>query len=145
MRVFESIKEAIGPNTVGAGASRPAGRLVVVLSSRAAAHSQKLRWQSSIVELMKLFGVDWRLGQRKRLARELGFAGDAGKFVGIERLAARCRLGRAGKLARRGRCANPCADGPCSEATVAAPLCDNELGNERGATFHGIATRHPLG
>jgi hypothetical protein len=81
MRVFESIKEAIGLNTLGA--SRPADRLVVVLSSRAAAHWQKLRWQSSIVELMKLFGVDWRLGQRKRLARELGFAGDAGNSLGL--------------------------------------------------------------
>ena len=35
-----------------------------------------LNWRSSIVDLMKLIGVDSSLDNRKELARELGYTGD---------------------------------------------------------------------
>ena len=39
-------------------------------------NSQKLNWQSSIVDLMKLVGLDSSLEHRKALAKELGYTGD---------------------------------------------------------------------
>ena len=38
---------------------------------------QKLNWRTSIVDLMKLVGMDSSLEHRKRLAAELGYSGDA--------------------------------------------------------------------
>ena len=37
---------------------------------------QKLNWRSSIVDLMKLTGMDSSLAERKELAGELGYTGD---------------------------------------------------------------------
>ena len=37
---------------------------------------QKLNWRSSIVDLMKLTGMDSTLAERKELAGELGYTGD---------------------------------------------------------------------
>ena len=37
---------------------------------------QKLNWQTSIVDLMKLVGMDSSLQHRKQLAAELGYSGD---------------------------------------------------------------------
>ena len=37
---------------------------------------QKLNWQTSIVDLMKLVGMDPSLQNRKQLAQELGYSGD---------------------------------------------------------------------
>jgi hypothetical protein len=37
---------------------------------------QKLNWRSSIVDLMKLVGMDSSLDHRQRLATELGYTGD---------------------------------------------------------------------
>ena len=47
-----------------------------VLESMAAANSQKLDWRHSIVDLMKLVGMDSGLEQRKALAAELGYTAD---------------------------------------------------------------------
>jgi hypothetical protein len=47
-----------------------------VLRELAAMSSQKLNWQTSIVDLMKLLGIDSSLENRKELARELGYKGD---------------------------------------------------------------------
>jgi hypothetical protein len=47
-----------------------------VLSGLAEKNPQKLNWQTSIVDLMKLLGIDSSLENRKELARELGFTGD---------------------------------------------------------------------
>jgi hypothetical protein len=47
-----------------------------VLNSLNAKQTQKLNWQSSIVDLMKLVGLDSSLQHRKELATELGYAGD---------------------------------------------------------------------
>ena len=47
-----------------------------VLTGLASKNSQKLNWQTSIVDLMKLLGIDSSLENRKELARELGYTGD---------------------------------------------------------------------
>jgi hypothetical protein len=47
-----------------------------VLEALNAKSSQKLNWRSSIVDLMKLVGVDSSLEHRQQLATELGYTGD---------------------------------------------------------------------
>lgn len=42
----------------------------------AMAQGKALNWRTSIVDLMKLIGVDSSLGNRKELARELGYTGE---------------------------------------------------------------------
>jgi hypothetical protein len=48
--------------------------LVAQLEQRAAANPQKLNWQTSIVDLLKLLDMDSSLAARKELATELGCA-----------------------------------------------------------------------
>jgi Domain of unknown function (DUF3597) len=47
-----------------------------VLTAMAARKPEKLNWQSSIVDLMKLVDLDPSLENRKTLASELGYPGD---------------------------------------------------------------------
>lgn len=47
-----------------------------VLTGLAAQNAQKLNWRTSIVDLMKLLGMDSSLAERKALAQELGYTGD---------------------------------------------------------------------
>jgi hypothetical protein len=47
-----------------------------VLTKLSAQQKEKLDWQSSIVDLMKLLKLDSGLSARKELARELGYKGD---------------------------------------------------------------------
>ena len=47
-----------------------------VLNDMATKNSQKLNWRTSIVDLMKLVGMDSSLDQRKELAKELRYTGD---------------------------------------------------------------------
>jgi hypothetical protein len=47
-----------------------------VLTDLAAKNPQKLNWRTSIVDLMKLVGIDSSIENRKELARELGYTGD---------------------------------------------------------------------
>ncbi|MGA0546112.1 DUF3597 domain-containing protein [Brevundimonas sp. VNH65] len=47
-----------------------------VLEELAAANPQKLNWRTSIVDLMKLVGMESSLAERKELADELGYTGD---------------------------------------------------------------------
>ena len=47
-----------------------------ILDKLAADNSQKLDWRQSIVDLMKLVGMDSSLAARKALAAELHFAGE---------------------------------------------------------------------
>jgi hypothetical protein len=47
-----------------------------ILSGFAAKNPQKLNWQQSIVDLMKLLGLDSSLQNRTALAKELGYTGD---------------------------------------------------------------------
>ena len=48
-----------------------------VLTGMASQNAQKLDWRHSIVDLMKLLGLDSGLGARKELAQELHYSGDA--------------------------------------------------------------------
>lgn len=65
------------PST-GATASAPAQPVDVegVLEGLAAGQSQKLNWRTSIVDLMKLLGLDSSLSNRQALAKELQYSGD---------------------------------------------------------------------
>jgi hypothetical protein len=47
-----------------------------VLEDLAAKNPQKLDWRHSIVDLMKLVGMESSLAERKELAQELGYTGD---------------------------------------------------------------------
>lgn len=101
MGIFDSIKNAIFGHheTAAAPAATPAaapaaspspaaappaaatsalteGALNTQLTQLAAKNSQKLNWQTSIVDLMKLVGLDPSLANRKQLAQELGYTGD---------------------------------------------------------------------
>jgi hypothetical protein len=70
---------AAGPATP-APANTPAAPAAVdvtaILDKLAADNSQKLDWRHSIVDLMKLVGMDSSLASRKALAAELKFTGD---------------------------------------------------------------------
>ncbi len=48
----------------------------VKLEAMAAANAQRLNWRTSIVDLMKLVGMESSLAERRELADELGFTGD---------------------------------------------------------------------
>ena len=62
-----------------AAATAPAGTPVnvdAVLTDLATKNGQGLNWKESIVDLLKLLGVDNSLDARKKLAAELGYTGD---------------------------------------------------------------------
>lgn len=50
----------------------------VVLTQLQTKNQQELNWRTSIVDLMKLVGLDSSLENRKELARELGYTADTG-------------------------------------------------------------------
>lgn len=91
MSLFNSILEKLGirgaaaakkpdegqPQTQPPAASAPAEGVSVVdvvtkLEGLAASHPEKLNWKTSIVDLLKLLGLDSSLDARKDLAAELG-------------------------------------------------------------------------
>ena len=47
-----------------------------ILNGLAQKSAEKLNWRTSIVDLMKLLGLDSSLGARKELAQELKYSGD---------------------------------------------------------------------
>jgi 3-oxoacyl-ACP reductase-like protein len=59
-----------------AAANTPPVDVGAVLAALAAKNPQKLNYQTSIVDLMKLLDLDSSLGARKDLAKELGYTGD---------------------------------------------------------------------
>ncbi|MBA3773080.1 MAG: DUF3597 domain-containing protein [Ramlibacter sp.] len=69
--------------TVGAAQAAPAAAAAMervdvekLLDGMASQNSQKLNWRTSIVDLMKLLGLDSSLQERKELADELKYSGD---------------------------------------------------------------------
>jgi hypothetical protein len=58
-----------------AAAAQPVD-IEAVLTSMAEKNPQKLNWRTSIVDLMKLVGMESTLAERKELADELGYQGD---------------------------------------------------------------------
>ena len=59
-----------------ATAAPPVVDVETVLETMAAGTKQTLDWRNSIVDLMKLVGIDSSLANRKALAQELGYSGD---------------------------------------------------------------------
>ena len=90
MSIFGKIKDAIfgqaaqaapavAAATPGATpAPAPAGPVDIeaILTAAAASVSYETNWRTSIVDLMKLCGLDSSLANRKELATELGYTGD---------------------------------------------------------------------
>jgi 3-oxoacyl-ACP reductase-like protein len=64
------------PATGAQSAPAQAVDVEAVLQSMSAQQQQKLNWRTSIVDLMKLVGLDSSLQNRKELAQELGYKGD---------------------------------------------------------------------
>ena len=74
-----------GAPAAGAPASAPAAApaaapvdVEAILNDMAKNNPEKLDWRHSIVDLMKLVGMDSSFGARKQLAQELGYKGDMG-------------------------------------------------------------------
>lgn len=93
MSLFSSILEKLGfshpaapaasapapqamPVTPAAPIAIPVVDVVAKLEGLAAANPQKLNWKVSIVDLMKLLGIDSSFAARKALAIELGCPAD---------------------------------------------------------------------
>ena len=95
MGIFSSIKDAIFGHkakaaTPPASTTLPEGGTTLAPQPQPAAVSnvdveanlaemgqgKTLNWRTSIVDLMKLLGIDSSLDNRKELARELGYTGD---------------------------------------------------------------------
>lgn len=47
-----------------------------ILADKAKARGEQLNYKTSIVDLMKALGLDSSIGERKKLATELGYTGD---------------------------------------------------------------------
>ncbi|WP_164114358.1 DUF3597 domain-containing protein [Sphingorhabdus sp. Alg239-R122] len=87
MGIFSTIKNAIfgtkdEPEAVDATATSTESAAPIsavdveqVLSAKAASTGGDLNWRTSIVDLMKLLGIDSSLSNRKELAQELGYTG----------------------------------------------------------------------
>ena len=67
---------AAAPAASTATAAPPVVDVETVLETMAAGTKQTLDWRHSIVDLMKLVGIDSSLANRKALAQELGYTGD---------------------------------------------------------------------
>ena len=60
----------------GAGTATQTVDVAAILDGLAAKNPEKLDWKHSIVDLMKLVGMDSSLTARKQLAAELQYSGD---------------------------------------------------------------------
>jgi hypothetical protein len=67
-----------GATATSASAAAQTVDVAAVLSDLAAKNPQRLNWRTSIVDLMKLLGLDSSLEARRELARELNYTGDTG-------------------------------------------------------------------
>ena len=65
-----------GAGTAPSGTATAVVDVEAVLEGLAAKNPQKLNWRTSIVDLMKLVGMDSSLAERKELAQELGYTGN---------------------------------------------------------------------
>ncbi len=64
------------PSTSAPKPAPPIVDVAAILSGLAAKNPEKLDWKRSIVDLMKLVGMDSSLSARKQLATELHYTGD---------------------------------------------------------------------
>jgi hypothetical protein len=77
------VNAAVAANAPAPGTPKPAAApaevdVEAILESLSASSKQKLDWRHSIVDLMKLVGMESSLTERKALAQELGYTGDTG-------------------------------------------------------------------
>ena len=63
-------------SSASAGASAAPVDVAAILTKLAASNKERLDWKKSIVDLMKLLGLDSSLAARKELADELHYTGD---------------------------------------------------------------------
>jgi hypothetical protein len=72
------VAQAGAPAPASSGSAPPAATVDVtaILDDLAAKNSEKLDWRRSIVDLMKLVGMDSSVAERKELAKELNYTGD---------------------------------------------------------------------
>jgi len=73
-----SVTTTAAPTAAPGATAAPAEPVDVeaILEQLAANNPQKLNWRTSIVDLMKLVGLESSLAERKELADELGYTGD---------------------------------------------------------------------
>jgi uncharacterized protein DUF3597 len=64
------------PKTATGASAQPQVDVEAVLVKLASQNKEKLDWQKSIVDLMKLLDLDSSLSARKELAKELNYTGD---------------------------------------------------------------------
>lgn len=74
--VAEAAPAAVEAPAVAAPVAISAVDVVAKLEALAAADAEKLNWKTSIVDLLKLLGLDSSLAARKELATELGCPAD---------------------------------------------------------------------
>lgn len=74
--VAEAAPAAVEAPVAAAPVAISAVDVVAKLESLAGAHAEKLNWKVSIVDLLKLLGLDSSLAVRKELAAELGCPAD---------------------------------------------------------------------
>ena len=67
---------AAAPETAAAPTPVATSEVDVEASLTSMDGADNLNWQTSIVDLMKLLGIDSSLANRKELAQELGYTGD---------------------------------------------------------------------
>ena len=74
-----STETANTPNTAAPVPAPPMAQVDVeqVLNAMAQKSAEKLNWRTSIVDLMKLLGIDSSITARKELAKELHYTGDS--------------------------------------------------------------------
>jgi hypothetical protein len=69
-------KAAGAPASTGAAPPAAVVDVTAILDGLAAKNPEKLDWRKSIVDLMKLVGMDSSLAARKELAKDLNYTGD---------------------------------------------------------------------
>src|SRR5678809_1477071 len=74
----KTASSAGGPDIAGSVGTQTIEQVdvAVILNGLAAKSPERLDWKGSIVDLMKLVGMDSSLSARKRLATELHYSGD---------------------------------------------------------------------
>jgi hypothetical protein len=84
MSIFSMIKDAIfgksaeAAEPTEAAAPEVVGEVDVAANLEEMAKGANLNWRTSIVDLMKLLGIDSSLSNREELAKELGYTGALG-------------------------------------------------------------------
>ena len=74
----KTVSSVGGPDVAGSVGTQTIEQVdvAVILNGLAAKNPERLDWKGSIVDLMKLVGMDSSLSARKQLATELHYSGD---------------------------------------------------------------------